>query len=98
MWLDQNRPEQAEPLLQEALPIFRAQLGNNHRATIQAARTLGSCLLALDRYDEAEPLLVESFTYYQNEAMVKELAPAREALYDLYTAWSKPDKAAEYAQ
>ena len=57
---------------------------------------LGTCLMALTRYEEAEALLYQSFTYYQREERTEELQQTRQALFDLYTAWDQPQKAAAY--
>jgi tetratricopeptide (TPR) repeat protein len=50
----------------------------------------GRCLTALGRYEEAETVLLE----VDGVGIV----PARYALIDLYDAWGKPEKAAEYRE
>ena len=50
----------------------------------------------LARYEEAEPLLIDSYTFFKNEPEQDELQEALEALIDLYTAWGKPVLATAY--
>jgi len=55
----------------------------------------GACLLALERYADAEALLLESYTALPDSQM-NEAAPLLEQLVALYEAWEKPDSAAKY--
>jgi tetratricopeptide (TPR) repeat protein len=57
--LDLGETREAEPLLRDALAIRRAKLPGNW-LTANTASVLGGCLVALERFDEAEALLVES--------------------------------------
>ncbi len=96
LYLDQHRPEEAEPPLREALGIQQALYGEEDERVAEAQQVLGACLMALTRYEEAEAQLLESFTYYQRQEHTEELQQTRQALFDLYTAWDQPQKAAPY--
>ena len=56
---------------------------------------LGSCLTTLRRYDEANALLLAGYFVFKNED-AEVLDQAQQALFDLYTAWGKPEQAAAY--
>ncbi len=95
LYLDQDRPVEAEAHLREALRIRQALYEEANTHTAQAQLALGSCLTALRRYDEAETLLLAGYAVFKNEDT--ELPEqARQALFDLYTAWGKPEQAAAY--
>jgi tetratricopeptide (TPR) repeat protein/predicted Ser/Thr protein kinase len=88
----------AEPLLRTALERSQQTLGAGHRRTVLAERDLACCLTALGRFDDAEPLLLES--YPQIKAAFgdrhRETVRAVEALVRLYTDWDKPSEADRY--
>jgi len=95
LYLDQDRPVEAEAHLREALRIRQALYEEANTHTAQAQLALGTCLTALRRYDEAEALLLTGYAVFKNEDT--ELPEqARQALFDLYTAWRKPEQAAAY--
>jgi len=90
--------KRAEPLLREGLEIRRQALPAEDWQTASAESALGSCLARLRRYDEAEPLLVNSYSILKTkrgpaDALTLETLTQ---LIDLYQAWGKPDKAAQY--
>ena len=60
MLLDLDRPTDAEPHLRAVRDAYQ-KAGPTDIRTVQVAGKLGACLLALKRYDDAEPLLVEYF-------------------------------------
>jgi hypothetical protein len=59
---------------------------------------LGACLSALQRYAEAEPLLQGSYATFKARfgPQHKRTQPVIRYLMNLYEAWGKPEKAAEY--
>ena len=83
-------------MLREALEIRLAVYGETKGLTTDAKRALGSCLTTLARYEEAEPLLIDRYTFYNNEPDQEEAQKALEAIIDLYTAWGKPVRATAY--
>ncbi len=96
VYLDQGRPVEAEPLLREALTIRREVYDEGYVATLEAQSALGASLAALGRYDEAEPLLLESLAALENQDNQEIIEQTRQYLFDLYTAWGKPEQAAAY--
>ncbi len=58
----------------------------------------GRCLTALQRFEEAEEVLVTVYERHKalNGADREETRSALAALLDLYEAWGKPERAAEY--
>ena len=59
--LEKGEAASAEPMLREALVIQRKTSPKNDWSTHDTASVLGACLTATRRYDEAEPLLTESY-------------------------------------
>ena len=96
VFLDQGRPNKAEHLLRQALEVLQKKLGETHSRTIESKLFLGICLGDLMQFDEAEPLLLEGYSFFQETHKVEFVQQARQALYDLYTAWGKPEQAATY--
>ena len=92
----QRKGREAEPLAREAVAVF---LGDeNHLRVADAESVLGSCLAAQGRYEEAEPLLLGSYSVLRKDAGGGALyAPAAlRRIVDLYAAWGKPERAASY--
>ena len=96
--LDQGRAAHAEPLAREALAIFSQETPSSWRVA-DAASVLGGCLAAQGRFAEAEPMLVDAYeTLAKDQGDGKRRAgEARARVAVLYTAWRKPELAAEYA-
>jgi len=88
----------AEPLLRTNLELLQQSLGPEHLRTVLGARALASCLTALRRFDEAEPLLLDSYpkikTVFGDHHRLTVEAVA--ALIRLYTDWGKPLEAERY--
>jgi class 3 adenylate cyclase/tetratricopeptide (TPR) repeat protein len=57
---DQGRPEEAEPIAQEALHVWKAPGADSGTIAAEAMRLLGYVLAQLGRFDEAIALLEES--------------------------------------
>ena len=90
--------EEADRLLRDALAIRRKSLPSPHWQTGYTEALLGICLTGERRFDEAEPLLLagyETLRAKRREAR-DETRMAASGLVALYTAWGKPDKAAEW--
>jgi serine/threonine-protein kinase len=106
--LQRGEPAAAEPLLREGLRIraLAPNLVPNRRRifpdddwSIGATKSLlGASLTATARYKDAEAMLLEA--RHDLEALSPPRAPEIQAtitrLIELYTAWDKPAKAAEY--
>ncbi|MCS6804680.1 MAG: serine/threonine-protein kinase [Acidobacteriota bacterium] len=95
---DKGNPQAAEPLLRDGLNALRRTLPEDHWWIAQAESGLGACLVALRRYDEAEPLLVKSYATLkaQRGGRNRHTQQTLQRLIDLYEAWGKPGKAAQY--
>ncbi len=65
-----------------------ATAGDDHWFTAMSAVPYGRCLLELGRYEDAEEVLLAVHDSGDESAL--------EALADLYDAWGRPEKAAEY--
>jgi hypothetical protein len=59
---------------------------------------LARCLLEAGRLAEAEPLLLESYPVLADSLGTDypDTVAARQALIKLYTAWGKPEQAAQF--
>ena len=94
LYLDRNRP--AEAPLHDAFRIRQTLYGDHHVRTAEVKQTLGVCLTALVHYNEAEPLLQASLALHQDQQRSESTRQIRQALVNLYLAWSKPAQAAHY--
>ena len=96
--LGQNRVQEAQGLLREELQIRQESFGDDDGRTAVAKSALGTNLTALGMYENAETLLLESYTTLDIEwgRQHKETQKTRDRLVDLYTAWGKPAQARQY--
>ncbi len=92
---------ESEPLAREALEFYQKQLPDDWQR-YRAESLLGASLAGEKKYGEAEPLLTEG---YQGMMARRDkiaspdryhLDRAREWLVQLYVAWGKPERAAEW--
>jgi eukaryotic-like serine/threonine-protein kinase len=99
----QQKFAQSEILAREALEFYRKKQSDDWQR-FRAESLLGASLSGQKRYAEAEPLLLEG---YQGMLTRKErmavpdwyhLDGARQWIVELYRAWGKPLKAAEWRQ
>ena len=100
---DLARYVESEQLLRESLPLHVQALGEDHPRTAVNRSLLGAALTGLQRYEEAETLLLQ--TYAGLEASLppagtraEVLAPTIKRLVRLYEAWGKPEKAGEWRE
>ena len=87
-----------EPTIREALAAAQRALPKGSADIPHIQSLLGACLVAQDRFDEAEPLVVSaSETMSQIPAARPDrLRLALEHVVQLYDAWKKPDQAAAW--
>jgi serine/threonine protein kinase len=93
-----GKSHEGERILREALKLRVESLPGEHFWIALAKDALGECLTTQRRFDEAEPLLLESYSTLDArlgrhdprtvEAIVR--------LVSLYQAWGKPEQAAQY--
>ena len=99
----QGKFVESEPLAREALEFDRKKRLDDWQR-FRAESLLGASLAGQQKYAEAEPLLIEG---YQGMAARKDSISAEDRYHldrahswivQLYEAWGKPDKAAEWKQ
>ncbi len=86
---------EAEPPAREAVRILEERFGNRDCFLSNARSIHGACLVALKRFDEAEPLLVQSFAELmtgQGPASQNTIN-ALNRLVNLYAVWGRPREA-----
>jgi eukaryotic-like serine/threonine-protein kinase len=90
----QGQPVEAEARVREALAIFRAEEPPTWRVA-DAESVLGSCLTAMGRFNEAEPLLVRSYRVLEKDPGdgAKYAPEAMKRIRELYATMGKPDRA-----
>jgi tetratricopeptide (TPR) repeat protein/tRNA A-37 threonylcarbamoyl transferase component Bud32 len=93
----QGKLEEAEPLLQAALPLLREHIHTKDAGAVLAANWLGSFQVARKAYPEAENLMLpdsERFFDPANQLSPTEVRLAVGNIIALYEAWKKPEQAA----
>ena len=101
-WLltEQGNADQAEPLIRKCVEVYRRLDIPEHLAWLpaQAESALGQCMSALQRFDEAEPLLLQAYdaihTAKGDAYIVTRIALDR--VIALYESWGKPEQAARW--
>jgi len=100
-YLSQEKFTESQPLAREAMEFDRKKQPDDWQA-FRAETLLGASVAGQKKYAEAEPLLLEG---YQGMVARKDkmgvanwyhLDRAREWIVQLYQAWGKPEKAAEW--
>jgi tetratricopeptide (TPR) repeat protein len=93
----QERFDEAYEQAGAARRMYEAALPDGHWLTAVAASTEGAALTGLQKYAEAEVLLVDGYTVLSNDAnaIPAFVDEAGERLVSLYEDWGKPDKAAQ---
>jgi tetratricopeptide (TPR) repeat protein len=99
---DQGKLAEAEPLHVKVVANRRRILGEGHRNTLISKRNLGKLYLTQGKLAEAEPLLLSSYEGMRTRDQTiptrveRYLVPALKEIVQLYEAWGKPEKAAEW--
>jgi serine/threonine protein kinase/Tfp pilus assembly protein PilF len=98
LYTKQKRYNEAESLFKETLKGTLSKLGADHPDTLETKNDLAVLCMKQARYDDAEQLLIEAV-----EGRRLKLGDAHprtlqswNSLIDLYEAWKKPEKAAEW--
>ena len=92
-----NRLSEAENLARESLEMSVRKLGQVHARTKEAEGALGLALAAQRRWKDAEPLLLSYARALEAKAGVEgDFGEVAAQIADMYTAWEKTDKAAEW--
>jgi len=96
--IEQERYDEAEVLLQEALSIAREKMGPEQRSTLNLMNAYAVLHTKKGQYDQAEKLFNEVLKGRQQELgddHPKTLESLK-SLIDLYEAWNKPEKAKKW--
>lgn len=96
--IDRGEPLRAEPLLREALEAWNSTGIEGSWELAMAQGALGRCLTKLQRFEDAEALLLQSYEFGQanfGDFHDRALQPCQ-YLAELYDAWNKPEQAAEW--
>jgi hypothetical protein len=91
--------DQALEPLREAQSILAAGLPSGHWRSAVAAAVEGAALAGLHEYTEAEPLLRGAFGVLERDpgALLVYVRATQRYLFDLYSAWGRPQDAAAYS-
>ncbi len=95
---DQQRYTESDSLFHTTLTMYRKLYGDDDEWVSVTKASFGGCLVVQARYPDAESLLVDGYARLARGSADRQPA-ARDALGDLvslYTAWGKPERAAEY--
>jgi tetratricopeptide (TPR) repeat protein len=100
----QQRTAEAEPLFRECLAIREAQLPDDW-VTFNTRSHLGSALIGLKKYAEAEPLILSGYNELKaREGQIPARSRARiiegagQRIIQLYKGWSQPEKVKQWRQ
>ena len=87
------------PLLERAASVLDRALPAGHARTLEVRLQLGRCLARRGSYTEAEGILLATLEAIDagGTATAVLRGGALRVLEELYTAWGKPERAAEYA-
>src|SRR5690606_13784597 len=90
--------EATEPMFRECLPKLEAGLPPGHELVATSKGLFGEVLSAEGRFGEAEPLLLDSHAQFLAGFGPDNGNTRRAArrLVELYEAWGRPERAAEY--
>ena len=94
--LEQGKKDSALDLMNQALAIYGETLPVEHSKTRDGQAQLAEILIALNRFEEAERLLLELFGSVDREGQAPTYELVTGHLVSLYTAWGKPELAARY--
>jgi len=104
--LSERRFVESERLAREALEFNRKKMPDDW-PRLRAESLLGASLSGQKKYEIAEPLLIESYRRmierkgklgWMGASTARYLGEARGWIVQLYEAWGKPDKAAEWRE
>jgi serine/threonine-protein kinase len=96
--LDRSAYSDAEPLFRDVLEILRDNLPESQEQVVAAQNGLGVCLASQGRFEEAEQLLVDSYTKLRDVGGFEpdSVQRALGRLIGLYEDWGRPEEAERY--
>jgi non-specific serine/threonine protein kinase/serine/threonine-protein kinase len=98
--LEKGRPDEALPILEQVVSDCKRLLPNGYIEASHFMNTYGRCLSALERYKEAEGILLKS---HEIEIRMRNLTHLRvrrcvQSLISLYEAWGKTEQAKQWRE
>ncbi len=96
---DQGNMDSAIDLFSRAHAALEPDLSPTHWLIADIDSRHGECLVLMDRYDEAEPLLLSAYTTLDQQLGSKrpQTQSALGRIVSLYTAWGKPGEAEKWS-
>ena len=96
--LSQDRAAEAEVILVPLKDWVDVQFGSVNPGAVMVRDLLVETRIQLGKYPEAEPVAEETYRGYLElyGPQASRTHGARERMIELYEAWGKPDKAAEW--
>jgi thioredoxin-like negative regulator of GroEL len=96
--LNEHEPQAAIDQIHAALALYTKSSSVNETSIAVAQSLLGECLVALEQFEEAEPILLDShatLTSTEGESG-EDTVKTIERIVQLYQAWGKQDEMACY--
>lgn len=97
--LETDRPDEALEMARSATDSLAASFGEDHWRVGWARTLQGASLTALERFGEAEPLLLEGYAVLSAStgARMSQVESALRYLVELYRTWGRPEEADRYS-
>ena len=98
IWFNQKRYAEAEKLLRKSLAIQSAILPEKNWERAKTASLLGAALAGLGRFEEGEPLVLNSYPIIRDNRKIghRRTAEALDRIVFLYEQWGKHEKAEQW--
>lgn len=95
LYADQAQYPRAELLAREALTLYRGFYQENHYRLAITKSLIGFCLVGQNRYEDAEPFLLEGYRILNNQKNEKmtHALEVIERIIQLYSDWDRPEMA-----
>ncbi len=96
--IQKGEPAAALEYARQAEEIYTELLPATHWALAGAAGLRGACLAGLGRFEEAEPLLLDSYVVLERELSQRSVFTLGllRSIVELYDAWGRPEEADRY--
>ena len=93
-----GRYDRAEPLFLATIAARRRVLGESHPETVWTLQRLGAMYIRQGRFNEAQSVLLNAYASFAGGLGVQHerTRETRQSIVELYDAWKKPEKSAEW--
>ncbi|MDX1388291.1 MAG: tetratricopeptide repeat protein, partial [Acidobacteriota bacterium] len=88
----------AVPFLDEAIAVYERDHPEKIKNLADARSIRGGVLVRLERFAEAEPILIEAYEMLEKTESVNRTGRALGRIVELYDAWGKPEEAARWRE